>query len=68
MHPSRREGYGLIVGLWQLLHPNERFGKALDRPELRMLKRDYVKDIEEALRELWTGLLARAKPPGRKKP
>lgn len=54
--------YGLIVGLWQLLHPNERFGRALERPELRMLKRDYQKDIEEALRELWTGLLARAKP------
>jgi AcrR family transcriptional regulator len=51
--------YGLIVGLWQLLHPNERFGKAMNRPELRMLKRDYVSDVEEALRELWTGLLAR---------
>ena len=21
--------YGLIVGLWQLLHPNDRFGKAI---------------------------------------
>ena len=54
--------YGMIVGLWQLLHPNERFGKAMDRPELRLLKRDYEQEIEEALRELWTGLLARARP------
>src|SRR3954469_22362355 len=50
--------YGLIVGLWQLLHPNERFGKALERPELKALKRDYERDIEDALRALWTGLLA----------
>jgi AcrR family transcriptional regulator len=59
--------YALIVGLWQLLHPNERFGKAMERPELRMLKRDYERDIEEALRELWTGLLARANAPTRKR-
>jgi AcrR family transcriptional regulator len=49
--------YGLIVGLWQLLHPNDRFGKAMDRPELRALKRDYEKEIEKALRELWGGAL-----------
>lgn len=54
--------YGLIVGLWQLLHPNERFGRALDRPELRMLKRDYEKDIEAALRHLWSGTLTPARP------
>ena len=47
--------YGLIVGLWQLLHPNERFGKAMDRPELRALKRDYETEIEQALRALWNG-------------
>jgi len=49
--------YGLIVGLWQLIHPNERFGKALERPELRVLKRDYERDVEAALRALWTGAL-----------
>jgi len=49
--------YGLIVGLWQLLHPNERFVKAMQRPELAILKRDYEKEIETALRALWTGLL-----------
>ncbi len=49
--------YGLIVGLWQLLHPNERFGKALDSPALRALKRDYEREIETALRSLWSGTL-----------
>jgi AcrR family transcriptional regulator len=47
--------YGLIVGLWQLLHPNERFGRAMQRPELRALHRDYEKEIEHALRSLWRG-------------
>jgi AcrR family transcriptional regulator len=49
--------YGLICGLWQLLHPNQRFEKALARPELAILKRDYEKEIETALRALWKGLL-----------
>jgi AcrR family transcriptional regulator len=47
--------YGLIVGLWQLLHPNERFGRAMQRPELRVLRRDYEGEIENALRALWRG-------------
>ena len=49
--------YGLIVGLWQLLHPNERFGRAMRRPELRPLNRDYEREIENALRALWSGWL-----------
>ncbi len=48
--------YGLIVGLWQLLHPNERFGAAMNKPELRMLKRDYEREIERALRARWAGM------------
>jgi AcrR family transcriptional regulator len=48
--------YGMIVGLWQLLHPNERFGAAMNRPELRMFKRDFEREIEAALRALWTGM------------
>lgn len=48
--------YGLIVGLWQLLHPNERFGAAMNRPELKLIKRDYERDIESALRALWSGM------------
>jgi AcrR family transcriptional regulator len=49
--------YGLIVGLWQLLHPNKRFGKALERPGLRVLRRDYERDVEAALRALWSGAM-----------
>ncbi|MEO5694376.1 MAG: TetR/AcrR family transcriptional regulator [Usitatibacter sp.] len=52
--------YGLIMGLWQLLHPNKRFGKAMRRPELRILDRNYEKEIELALRSLWTGSMAPA--------
>ena len=47
--------YGLIVGLWQLLHPNERLGRAMRRPDLKVLHRDYEKEIENALRALWRG-------------
>ena len=63
--------YGLIAGLWQLLHPNERFGKAMERPELKLLKRDYEREIESALRALWFGTLAaraETKLPKGKKP
>jgi AcrR family transcriptional regulator len=47
--------YGLIVGLWQLLHPNERLGRAMKRPDLVLLNRDYEIEIENALRALWKG-------------
>jgi AcrR family transcriptional regulator len=50
--------YGLIVGLWQLLHPIDRFGRAMDHPGLRNLKRDYEREIENALRALWSGAMA----------
>ena len=53
--------YGLIVGLWQLLHPNERLGAAMRRPALRSLDRDYEHEIENALRSLWQGWIGRAK-------
>ena len=49
--------YALIVGLWQLLHPNERFGKAMDRPELKLLMLDYEAEVEKALRALWAGAM-----------
>ncbi len=51
--------YGLIVGLWQLLNPNKRLGAAMERPELRMLNRDFEREVEAALRALWAGTLAR---------
>ena len=53
--------YGLIVGLWQLMHPNERFRDQMDRPELRVFKRDYEVEIERALKQLWTGSMIRSK-------
>ena len=53
--------YGLIVGLWQLVHPNERLGKAMNQPALRALKLDYEREIEAALRALWSGTLAAVK-------
>ena len=53
--------YGLIVGLWQLMHPNERFGRAMKRPELRLFDRDYEREIEDALRALWRGWMASSK-------
>jgi hypothetical protein len=55
--------YGLIVGLWQLLHPNERFGQALKRPELAAINRDYEQEIENALRALWQGWMNAAAAP-----
>ena len=52
--------YGLIVGLWQLVHPNERLGRAMEQPALRALKLDYEREVEAALRALWSGALAAA--------
>ena len=58
--------YGLIVGLWQLMHPNERLGKAMERPEMKVLKRDYEREVEVALRALWAGSMANANTSKRK--
>ena len=52
--------YGLMIGLWQLLHPNERLGAAMRRPELAMLNRDYETDVERAVLSLWAGVMANA--------
>ena len=52
-----QHSYGLIVGLWQLLHPIERFGTAMERAELAMFKRDYERELEQALRALWAGTM-----------
>jgi AcrR family transcriptional regulator len=52
-----QHSYGLIVGLWQLLHPIERFGTAMERAELAMFRRDYERELEQALRALWAGTM-----------
>lgn len=57
-----QHSYGLIVGLWQLMHPIERFGTAMERAELAMFKRDYERELEQALRALWSGTLGEGQP------
>lgn len=64
-----QHSYGLIVGLWQLLHPIERFGTAMERAELAMFRRDYERELELALRALWAGSMGGAPPhAARRKP
>ena len=50
--------YSLMIGMWQLLNPNKRLGPALERPQLRMFRVDYAREVEAALRALWAGTLA----------
>lgn len=52
-----QHSYGLIVGLWQLLHPIERFDSEMQRAELAVFRRDYEPEIEHALRALWSGTM-----------
>jgi AcrR family transcriptional regulator len=64
--------YGLMVGLWQLMHPNERFGAAMQRPEMRMFQRDFETEVERAVLALWTGVIEtgsreRQKPKAKRK-
>jgi AcrR family transcriptional regulator len=59
--------YGLLIGMWQLLSPHKRFGAAMERPELRMLNRDYEREVEKAIRALWTGMLGGEAAPRRKR-
>jgi len=49
--------YGLMVGLWQLMHSNQRFGAAMSRPEMRMFNRDYESEVERAVLALWSGVI-----------
>jgi len=58
--------YGLMVGLWQLMHPNERFGAAMLRPEMRMFHRDFEQEVERAVLALWTGVIQAAEAEPRK--
>jgi len=55
-----QHSYGLIAGLWQLLHPIERFGTAMERAELALFRRDYEREVEKALRALWAGSMGEA--------
>jgi AcrR family transcriptional regulator len=55
-----------FVGLYQLVHPNQRFGDALGRGAHAALLRDYEHEVERALRALWTGAILPAAVPAKK--
>lgn len=48
----------LIVGLWQFVHPNQRFARALERAGSKVIMRDYDGEIRTALYALWSGTIA----------
>lgn len=48
----------LIIGLWQFVHPNQRFARALDRAGARVFMRDYDREIRSAMYALWSGTIA----------
>ena len=48
----------IMIGLWQLIHPIERFGRAFERSDLTMYMRDYDREVESALRALWAGTIS----------
>jgi AcrR family transcriptional regulator len=54
--------YGLMVGLWQLMHSNQRLGEAMQRPEMRMFNRDYESEVERAVLALWVGVIESGAP------
>jgi AcrR family transcriptional regulator len=47
--------YGLILGLWQLADPPACLREAMKRPEMRMFRIDYEKQLAQALLALWHG-------------
>jgi AcrR family transcriptional regulator len=48
----------LIIGLWQFVHPNQRFARALDRAGAKVFMRDYDQEIRKAIYALWSGTIA----------
>jgi AcrR family transcriptional regulator len=48
----------LIIGLWQFVHPNQRFANALDRAGAKAYMRDYDHEIRAATYALWSGTIA----------
>jgi len=50
----------LMVGLWQFIHPNQRFARALEKSGLNVYMRDFDAEVERALRALWSGTIAPA--------
>ena len=52
------QGYGLIIGLWHLLHPMPSVIDPARHPELARIRPDFAVALEDALRALWSGHLA----------
>lgn len=52
--------YGLIVGLWQMIHPSPLTEALSVDPSCNMFLRDYPAELEAALRALWNGHMASA--------
>jgi AcrR family transcriptional regulator len=48
----------MMIGLWQFIHPNQRFARALDKSGLKVYMRDFDAEVERALRALWSGAIA----------
>lgn len=51
--------YGLILGLWQLADPPACLREAMQRPDMRMFRIDYEKQLAQALLALWEGTAGR---------
>ena len=47
-----------MIGLWQFVHPNQRFARALDRAGAKVYMRDYDAEIRAAIYALWSGTIA----------
>ena len=50
--------YGLIVGLWQMLHPSPLKDALSGVPNCDIFHREYASELESALRKLWVGHMA----------
>lgn len=54
-------GYGLILGLWQILHPSPLRDLAKNDPAIQNIDRDFETELRQALRALWLGELGSTK-------
>lgn len=50
--------YGLIIGLWQMLHPSPLKEALSGVPNCDIFHREYAIELESALRKLWVGHMA----------
>lgn len=47
--------YGLIIGLWQMIHPSPVTDALSDDPNHDVFHRDYLTELESGLRAVWNG-------------